>query len=345
MKPVRLALIGAGAIGRAHLSHILANPEVALHAIVDPTAEAADLAAQCGTMHFPDIDAMLAAGRPDGAIIATPTQLHVAHALRIINAGIPALVEKPLADNVEDAQRLVTAAETAGVPLLTGHHRRHNPMIARAKDIIASGKLGRMVAVHGFFWLMKPDDYFDIPWRRAPGAGPVLTNMIHDIDLVRHLCGEVAEVQALQSRDVRQFDVDETTVVTLRLANGALGTMNFSDTIVSPWSWEHTASENTGYPRTDQTCLFIGGTHGSLSIPRLELWANKDKRSWWEPFHTERTAAPEENPLRRQIAQFRNVILGKEAPLVSGREGLKTLQAIAAIQRAAKSGARERVAD
>lgn len=338
MKTVRLALVGSGAIGRAHLAHIVASVDVKLHAIVDPAPESRDLAGQYNVPHFFDIDAMASAEKPDGVIIATPTQLHVGNALRIIDAGIPVLVEKPLADTVMEARRLVDAAEKAGVPLLTGHHRRHNPMIARAKEMIGSGKLGRMVSLHGFFWLMKPDEYFDIPWRRAPGAGPVLTNMIHDVDLVRHLCGEVITVQALQSRDVRKFDVDETTVVALRLANGALGTLNFSDTVVSPWSWEHTASENTGYPRTDQTCLFIGGTHGSLSIPRLELWRNADKRSWWEPFHVERVAAAEENPLRRQIAQFRNVILGHEAPLVSGREGLKTLQVIAAIQHAAKSG-------
>lgn len=338
MTIVRMALVGAGAIGRAHLAHMRANPDVRVHAIVDPAPDARALAAQCGAEYFSDIAAMLAAGKPDGAIVATPTQTHVANALALVDAGIPTLVEKPVADNVRDAARLVAQAEARHVPLLTGHHRRHNPVIARARAIIESGRLGRLVSVHGFFWLYKPDDYFDIPWRRAPGAGPVLTNLIHDIDLVRHLCGEIVEVQALQSRDLRKFDVDETTVVTMRLASGALGTMNISDTIVSPWSWEHTASENTGYPRTDQTCLFIGGDRGSLSIPRLEIWANEDKRSWWEPFHVTRTAAAEDNPLRRQIAQFRAVILGDEKPLVSGREGLKTLQVIAAVQRAAETG-------
>ncbi|MGL4325761.1 MAG: Gfo/Idh/MocA family protein [Beijerinckiaceae bacterium] len=337
-KKMQIALVGAGAIGRQHLSHIMVDPDVALHAIVDSSPGASAIAAQYCAPWYSDLDAMLANGRPDGVIVATPNQLHVEHGLKAIAAGIPVLVEKPLADNLAAAQQLVLASEKAGVPLLTGHHRRHNPVIAHAKTIVDSGRLGRIIAMHGFFWLMKPDDYFDVAWRRAPGAGPVLTNLIHDIDVLRHLCGEVEAVQAFQSSAVRGFDVDETTVVTLKFANGALGTMNISDTVVSPWSWEHTASENTAYPRTDQTCLYIAGTHGALSVPRLEVWSNKEKRSWWEPFTTERTVAAEDNPLRRQIRQFCRVIRGEERPLVSGREGMLTLQVIDAVQRAAKSG-------
>ena len=287
---------------------------------------------------------MMAAGRPDGVVIATPNQLHVANGLEAISAGIPALIEKPLADDIAAAQRLVEAGEKAGVAVLTGHHRRHNPMIQNARATIDAGRLGQIVSVHGFFWLMKPDDYFDVPWRRELGAGPVLTNLAHDIDLLRYLCGEVEEVQAFQSNAVRKHAVDETTVVILRFANGALGTMNVSDTIVAPWSWEHTTGENPVYPRTDQSCYHIGGTHGSLSVPRLELWTNESKRSWWEPFRVERLLAAEHDPLRLQIRQFCRVIRGEEKPLVSGREGLMTLKAIDAVRRSAQSGERIRIA-
>ncbi|MCX7340145.1 MAG: Gfo/Idh/MocA family oxidoreductase [Hyphomicrobiales bacterium] len=336
-QPTRIAVMGAGMIGRRHIEHIQAEPMAALHAIIDPAEAARAHAAACGVPWYPDLDAMLAGTKPDGVLIATPNQLHVAHGMATIAAGLPALVEKPLADDLAAAEQMVAAAARAGVPLLTGHHRRHNPMIRHAHDIIATGMLGRIIAVHGFFWLMKPDSYFDVPWRRQPGAGPVMLNMIHDIDLLRSLCGEIEAVQAFESNAVRGHPVNETTVVILRFASGALGTITVSDTIVAPWSWEHTTGENPAYPQADQNCYVIGGTHASLSIPRLEIWTNPARRGWLEPFRIERHVSPATDPLRRQVQQFCKVIRGEEPPLVSGAEGLATLKVIDAIQRAAAS--------
>ena len=336
--PVAMAVVGAGLIGRRHIEHITAEPEAALAAIVDPAPEAKALAAKLNVPWFPDFASLIAKSKPDGVIVATPTQAHAANGLEAIAAGIPALVEKPIADDVASATRLVEAAGKARVPLLIGHHRRYNPMIARARDIIASGRLGRIVAVHASFWLMKPDDYFDIPWRRQVGAGPILTNLIHDVDLLRHLVGEVAAVQAITSNAIRGNAIEETAVILLRFANGALGTVTISDSIVAPWSWEQTTGENPAYPMTDQSCYQIGGTHGSLNLPKLDVWTNPDKRSWWEPFEVQRTYPVAQDPLRLQIRNFARVIRGTAAPLVTGRDGLETLRVIDAIQRAASSG-------
>ncbi len=335
---VRLAVAGAGLIGRRHIEHIVAEPDAALHCVIDPAPAGADIARKYGVPHFPDFDAMLAAGRPDGVVFATPTQMHVANGEAAIAAGLPALIEKPIADDAAAAEAMVMRAEAAGVALLIGHHRRHNTMIQRAKDIIDAGRLGRIVAVHGFFWILKPDDYYDEAWRRAEGAGPILTNLIHDIDLLRYLVGEVSAVQALTSNAVRGFPIEETAAVTLQFENGALGTIAVSDTIVAPWSWEQTTGENPVYPQTDQSCYTIGGTHGSLTVPKLEVWSNAGKRSWWEPFTVERTYAVLDDPLRLQVRHFCRVVRGEEAPLVSGREGLATLRVIEAIKTAARVG-------
>jgi predicted dehydrogenase len=336
---VRLAVLGAGLVGKRHIEHIIAEPEADLYAVVDPSPAGREVASARGVRWYPNFAAMIATGRPDGVIIATPNQMHVSNGLEAVAAGVPALIEKPIADDIVAGIKLVDAAEKAGVPILTGHHRRHNPMIQRAKAIIDEGRLGRIVAVHGFFWLMKPDDYFDLQWRREVGAGPVLLNLSHDIDLLRYLCGEVEAVQAFQSNAVRNYPVDETTVIILKFANGALGTINVTDTVVAPWSWEQTTGENPAYPHTDQTCYQIGGTHGSLSVPRLELWTNEAKRSWLEPFRIERHVAADQDPLRLQVQQFCRVIRGEEKPLVSGREGVLTLRVIDAVNRAANSGA------
>ena len=175
--------------------------------------------------------------------------MHVENGLDVIAAGVPALVEKPLADSVAEATRLVDAAERAGVPLMTGHHRRHNPLIQAAKQAIDGGRLGQVVSVQGTCWFYKPDDYFDIPWRREKGAGPVFLNLIHDVDLFRYLCGDVVEVQAMESNALRGNAVEETAVILLRFASGVLVTVNVSDKVVSPWSWEFT----TGRTRPKRT--------------------------------------------------------------------------------------------
>jgi predicted dehydrogenase len=342
--PVTLAVQGAGHIGRQHIEHILAASGATLTAIIDPLPVVSDLARSKGVAWFPSLAALLETNtKPDGLIIATPTPLHVADGLSAIAAGIAVLVEKPIADTAASAAMLVRAAEKANLPLLVGHHRRHNPMIQRARAIIDEGRVGQIVSVHGMFWLMKPDDYFDVPWRREKGAGPILTNLIHDIDLLRYLCGEIASVQAITSNAVRKFAIEETAVVVLQFASGALGTVNISDSIVAPWSWELTTGENPMYPRTNQSCYTIGGTHGSLTIPKLEVWSNANKRSWWEPLVVAREFATEQDPLRLQIEQFCRVIRGQEAPLVSGREGLETLKVIDAIVTAVATGQQTKI--
>lgn len=338
MQAVKLAVMGAGLIGRRHAAHIAAEPGMVLSAIVDPVPGSRDVAMGTGARWYPSFDALLASDRPDGVVVATPNQLHVEHGLALVAAGIPLLVEKPIADDVAGAATLVGAAEEAGIPLLVGHHRRHNPMIRKAKEIVESGRLGRILTLSGHFWLMKPDEYFEMAWRREAGAGPVLLNLIHDIDLFRYLCGDVVSVQALASNAVRGNAVEETAVVILRFASGVLATFNVSDSVVAPWSWELTTGENPAYPQQDQSCYQIGGTHGSLTVPQLELWTHPDKRGWWEPLRRERVPFVPDDPLRVQLRHFCEVIRGEAEPLVSGREGLKTLAVIEAVKRSARDG-------
>jgi len=341
--PVRLSVMGAGVIGRRHVEHILARPEATLASVVDPTPAARELAESLGVRWFASFANIPADERPEGVVIATPNQMHVANGLQCVEAGVPALVEKPLADDIAGAATLVEAAERRGVPLLTGHHRRHNPMIQRAKAEIDSGRLGRIVSAHGMFWLLKPDDYFDVDWRRQQGAGPVLVNLIHDIDLLRYLVGEIESVQAAQSNRIRGNAIEDTAVILLHFADGALGTVNVSDTIQAPWSWEFTTGENPVYSHTLESCYQIGGTKGSLAIPQLDFWSHPTKPSWWAPIERERLSYAPQDPLGLQIVNFCAVIRGTAAPVVSGREGLQTLKVIDAIKRATQSGLRERV--
>lgn len=339
--PVKLAVLGAGLIGKRHIQHILADPNATLNAVVDPTPAGRVVAEENGARWFSSLAEMIAQGqRPDGIIVATPNQVHVQNGLEAIEAGIPALIEKPISDNIVSGEKLVAAAEKKGIPLLTGHHRRHNPMIQAAKEAIDSGRIGRVLVVNAMFCLFKPDDYFDIEWRRQKGAGPIFVNLIHDVDNLRYLFGDVLAVQARESNVIRGNAVEETAVILIEFQNGTLATVSVSDSVVAPWSWEMTTGENPAYPKTEQACYVVGGTHGSLSLPSLEIWRNPGKRSWWEPFDNKCVDFEDEDPLALQIKQFCKVIRGEEQPLVSGREGLETLKVIDAVKRSALSGER-----
>lgn len=338
--PLRIALIGAGVMGRQHYQHLQGLSEAQLCAVSDPGPQAAEFAAACGVPCFADHRQMLEQVRPEAAIVANPNSLHVSTALDCIAAGVPVLLEKPVGVNLEEVRELVRACERSGVPVLVGHHRRHNPLIVRARELLASGALGRLTTVTALWQLQKPGSYFDIPWRREAGAGMLLTNLIHDLDLLRHLCGEVRQVQAFTSNGVRGFASEDSAAVLLQFNSGVLATLTGSDAVAAPWSWELDSGENPVYPRqAEQPCYLLAGTAGALSIPQLKRWHYAEAGAGWhEPLLQVQESFPVAEALRVQLQHFVQVARGAVAPLVSAADAGRTLALVEAIRQAADSG-------
>jgi predicted dehydrogenase len=345
MAPLELALIGAGNIGRRHLQAILPNPAYRAAAIADPTPAAEAFAREQGIAYFADAERMLDDIRPDGAVVATPNQFHLAGGLACIERGIPVLVEKPLADSLVDALRLTDAADRAGVPLLVGHHRRHNPILRTAAELIAEGAVGRVTAVACLWLARKPDAYYETAWRREVGGGPVLINAIHDIDAMRMLCGEIESVQAATADGARNLAVEDTAAAVLRFASGALGTLTLSDAVSAPWNWEWNSRENPFYPHEPLSCLLITGTRGALTVPGLEHWWHEPGQGWGDPLTRRRVPVALGDSYVEQMRNFAAVIRGEAAPVVSGLEGARTLAATLAIKDSAARGAAVSVED
>lgn len=335
----RLAVIGTGAIGRTHVERARLHPHVEVVAVADPSPAAERFACDEGVRWFADYTAMLDEVRPEGAIVATPNVTHVEVGLACIARGVPALIEKPVADDVEDALRLARAAREACVPLLVGHHRRHNPIVRRAREIVQSGRLGTLVAANAFATFYKPDAYFDVPWRRHAGGGPVLINLVHDIDIMRFLLGEIVEVQAQTSNGVRGFEVEDTAAVLLRFAGGALGTLVVSDTAAAPWDWDLVAGEAAHFPRQHENTHFLIGTDASLTLPCLDIWEYRGAKGWHEPLTVERSTPHMSDPYHEQLRHFAAVIAREEAPACSAEDGACTLAATLAVHRAAAARA------
>lgn len=348
MDVTRIAVAGAGQIGQRHIEMIGRMPDRAvLVAIADPSDASIDLARCLGVSHHHRLPDLISGGGVDGVVIASPNPLHVEQALSCVAAGLPAMVEKPIAHTLADAWRLCEASEAGRVPVLVGHHRRHSAIIDTAVKVVASGALGRIVAVSGTALFCKPEveGYFDgtYRWRREPGGGPILLNMIHEISNLRALCGEIVAVQAFTSNATRGFAVEDSAAISFRFESGALGTFVLSDTAASDRSWEHTSGEdprfNPGHTNRDD-CYLIAGTMGSLAIPtmRLQRYRDESSRSWHQPLVESAIALEAVDPLERQMAHFVDVIRGRATPLVSARDGTRNLQVVEAIAEAARSG-------
>ena len=167
---LRVAVIGVGHLGQHHARLLSAMEGVELVAVVDTKEDRAKAVAdKYGTAAFTDAAAIL--DRVDAVCVATPTVTHVEVALPFIEAGIAALVEKPLAADLGSADRLVNAAEARGVPLATGHTERFNPAVAAARQLVSAP---RFIEIHrlGTF----PERSLDID--------VIFDLMIHDLDLL-----------------------------------------------------------------------------------------------------------------------------------------------------------------
>ena len=337
---INLAIAGIGLVGRRHADAIDKLPGVSLCAVVDPEEHGRNYAEKRNLPCQNSLEDLFNEVSPDGVILAVPTKLHIEQGLVCVKHGCPLLVEKPLGTTSSESQKLVSAAEEAGVVLLVGHHRRYNPLIQKARDVITAGDIGRVRAVHVSTWFYKPDDYFKkAPWRKRNGAGPISVNLVHDVDLIRYLCGEVETVQAQSTPSVRGFENEDVAAAVLKFCNGAIGTITLSDSIVAPWSWELTSREYPIYPPTGESSIFIGGSHGSLSLPDLRLWTHRNGlRDWWTPISATTLTREGSDPLVNQVAHFAEVIKKTTDPLVPGLEGLQTVKVIEAIQASCING-------
>jgi len=347
MASVRIGIIGLGTIGRTHLEVTRRSTQTELVAVADPTPAALDFARAENVPAYADYREMLAREKLDGVIVAVPNADHVPVALDCIEQNIAVLVEKPISDCVSAALEMCEVSKSRNVPLLIGHHRRHNTGVQRVRKAIADGLIGRPVTATVMYNQLKTASYFDLGWRREPGGGPILINLIHEIDLIRFMFGEIHSVQAVSSNAVRGFAVEDTTAVMLRFLSGAIGTISVSDTAVSPYSWDLASGEfdkmigtSDKMQRQNVTTHVFAGTKGAVTLPTLEYYnySGVAEPGWRSDLNAETLVAANGDTYLRQNEHFARVVRREDEPLVSGLDGVRTLQATLAVKDAAATG-------
>lgn len=332
-----LCVVGGGSIGMRHVEVARASGKVELTAVVEPhQPRRAELAAQ-GLPVVAAIDAV--ADRTRAAVISTPTQDHYASTRAAFDRGWAVIVEKPTAATLDEARALVAAAAAEGLPFFTGHHRRCHPFSLAARATLE--EIGALVAVQGLWSLRKHDTYFDVDWRRLPGAGPLMTNLTHEIDLLRFLVGDISEVTALTSSARRGFVIEDTAALAFRFEGGALGSFLISDAGASPWSFEAASYENPIIAGSGEDYIRIVGTEGALAFPSLTRWGRSGpgEIEWSKPLaRHDGPAFDRVDPLLEQIHRFAAVVEGgADDVLCTGTDGVAALEMTLAAALSAKT--------
>jgi len=314
----RLVIVGAGLIGSRHVRSVTQNPDCDLVGVVetDPARAAALDVPVFGRIE--DVEVAV-----DGAIIASPTPLHPDHVRAAAAQGWDVLIEKPVAETLADADALIATVKKAKIASLVGHHRRHHASVARLREIVRGGRIGRPVLASLIWAMKKPDAYFEGNWRSGGGGSPVMINLVHDIDLLRYLFGEVTAVTGVGSDAIRQSGRVESGAVALAFDSGVSATIAFADTTPSPWGFEAGTGENPNIGRSGQNMMWIAGTEGGVAFPSLHVWSGAP--DWSQAPESERIGAPATDPLAAQLKHFVEVMERRAEPLIDAADARATL--------------------
>jgi predicted dehydrogenase len=228
-QPLRLGLIGAGAIAQTYFQSLPATPEVSLEAVVDIRPEAADAAAEAFKCRaFASYKELAAAEICDAVVICTPPDTHPDIAAWFLERGVHVLCEKPLAMSLHHAHTMFDAAEASDALLTMASKFRFVDDIVKAKSLIDSGLIGDVIQFENAF-TTRVDMHRR--WNADPivsGGGVLIDNGTHSVDIMRYFLGPLKEIQVIEGKRVQQIPVEDTVRLYARSAAGVMGNVDLS---------------------------------------------------------------------------------------------------------------------
>jgi len=294
---MRAAVIGVGHLGRHHARIVAALPGISLAGVVDTDRErAAAVAAEYGTRAFGDVRDI--DGKLDLAVIAVPTESHAGIALPLIQSGVHLLIEKPIAQTVEEADRLIAAARDARVVLAVGHSERFNPAVVAARPYLNDP---RFIEVHRLGTQIGRSLDIDV----------VLDLMIHDLDLILSFVkSDVDSVEAV-GVPVLTPKVDIANA-RIRFANGCIANLTAS----------RISKDQVRKIRFFQRERYVSIDTASREVEMFQLVPQAEGLP---KIGGGKQAVSGEEPLKSELEDFVAAVRGQRPPAVPGEQGRAAL--------------------
>jgi predicted dehydrogenase len=304
MSRIRAAVVGVGYLGRYHAQKYAAHPAVDLVAVVDVDAgRAAEVAAEVGTAAV--TDHRLLAGRVDCATVAVPTQQHHAVARDLLQAGIDVLVEKPLTATVEEGKALVELAVRTGRILQVGHLERFNPAVLALEGIVSQP---RFIECHRLAPFTE----------RGTDVDVVSDLMIHDLDVILSMVPSTLRSVEAVGVPVLTPTVDIANA-RLRFANGCIANLTAS----------RVSLKRERKLRIFQPDAYLSVDYGER---RVRICRREPSEDGQTALTVEEREIAEGDALELEIDAFVRAVAGREAPAVSGWDGLRALEVVQVIR-------------
>ena len=313
---VRFAVLGCGLISRIHLEGIGKTEEAELAAVCDVNE---DLARQVGEAHgvpfYTSYEELLKNDAIDVVTICTPSGLHPEQTIMAASAGKHVLVEKPIAIRLDDIDRMIQACQEHNVLMGTIFPRRMAPAAQYVKQFIEEGRLGKLSLCTAIIKPYREQSYYDSAgWRgtwKLDGGGVLMNQGIHSIDLLQWIAGPAEVRYSKVDHVLRDIEVEDTAVVVLEFAHGAIGTIE---------------ATTTAYKQPAHQLIFHG-ERGTIiltddQITTMAIVGEEFEVPEFEPFKT----IPDGH--RMQIRDMALAVREGRKPLITGEDARLSLEMI-----------------
>lgn len=229
----KFAVIGCGRIGERHALHISNLGLLVAVCDIDPD-KAKELGNRYHCPYFTDIDDLLnTVPELDVVSVCTPNGLHATHTIKALKKGFHVLCEKPMAIRVHDAEQMVNESLKANRMLFIVKQNRFNPPVMAVKNLLDSGKLGKIFSVQlNCFWNRNLQYYSNSDWKGSMelDGGTLFTQFSHFIDLLYYFFGDISDVTGFSENynHSDSIEFEDTGVIALRFHEGMIGTINYT---------------------------------------------------------------------------------------------------------------------
>lgn len=308
---VRVAIIGCGQMGRWHLDCYKSDPRVEIVGLVDTSFDRAErFARETGGRSFRSAAELIKHQPLDAASLCTVPSTHRDIALELLNAGVNVLCEKPLAVSVEQAEEMTRTAKDAQRLLFTAFKFRFHDEVRRAKELVDSGSLGKILNFRLMF-----GGYIDMSgqWysqKALSGGGIIMDNGPHAADLIRFLFGDVKDISA-EVGCVQNLEVEDTAKLNIRMESTAVGTGDLSWSVRVP----------------SQSYLEIYGENGAAALDAAGI---SYKFTTWNEWKRVPNDVDVKGAFARQIRYFIDAVQGHNPLCLGNGEGVMSQRIIEA---------------